>query len=65
MSEKCVLDRMARVVSEVQRINLWVESAATSHAARQRYGKFKAALQELIKQHKSLAKSYQFLRKEE
>ena len=65
MNEKCLLDRMAKVVSDIQRINLWIESAGTNHAARQRYAKFKAALQDLVQQHKSLARKYEFLGKEE
>jgi hypothetical protein len=65
MNEKCLLDRMAKVVSEIQRINLWIDGAATNYMARQRYKKFKATLQELVQQHKGLTKKYEFLGKEE
>lgn len=64
MNEKSLLDRMAKVVSEIQAINLWIDSARTNHLARQRYARFRAALQELVQAHKCLAKSYEFLRKE-
>jgi hypothetical protein len=65
MKEKQLLEQMAKVVAEIQAINLWIDSATTNHVARQRYAKFKAALQELVQQHKSLAKSYEFLGREE
>lgn len=65
MKEKQLLEQMAKVVSEIQRINLWIDSATTNHVARQRYQKFKAALQELVQAHKSLARSYEFLGRED
>jgi hypothetical protein len=62
MEEKNLLEEMARIVSEIQTINLWIEDARTNRIARIRYQKFKLRLKELVETHKSLIRAYESLR---
>lgn len=65
MKEKQLLEQMAKVVAEIQRINLWIDSATTNYIARLRYRKLKPALQELVETHKKLSRQYEALGKEQ
>ena len=54
MQEKTLLEEMAKIVSEIQTINLWIEDARTNRIARTRYQKYKPRLKDLIWRHKKL-----------
>ena len=62
--EKNLLEEMARIVSEIQTINLWIEDARTNWIARIRYQKSKLRLKELVETHKNLTSTYESLRQE-
>ena len=64
MVEKDLLENMARVVSEIQVIDTWIEDAKANRIARIRYQKFKPILQRLVGAHKELAQAYEALEKE-
>ena len=54
MQKKSLLEEMAKIVSEIQAINLWIEDARTNRIARIRYQKYKPRLKDLIWRHKKL-----------
>ena len=58
MIEKDLLDKMAKVKTKIQHLQLWVDDARTDRIARIRYGKVKDKLKELVAQHKSLMKEW-------
>jgi len=64
MKEKSLLEEMAKIVSEIQATNLWIEDARTNRIARIRYQKSKPRLKELVETHKTLMRAYDALRKE-
>ena len=61
---KQFLDGMARIISEIQAINLWIDDARTNRIARIRYQKSKSRLKELVEAHKPLMRTYEALIKE-
>lgn len=64
MKEKNLLEEMAKIVSEMQSINIWIDDARTNRIARIRYQNSKRRLKELVETHKSLMKAYEILIKE-
>ena len=64
MKEKNLLEQMAKIVSEIQTINIWIEDARTNRIARIRHQKFKPRLKELVETHKTLTRAYEELIKE-
>jgi hypothetical protein len=58
MKEKNLLEGMARIISEIQTINTWIDDARTNRIARIRYQKFKPRLRGLVEAHKKLTKEY-------
>ena len=62
--EKHLLEKMARAISEIQTINIWIDDARTNRIARIRYRKFKPRLKELVEAHKGLTDEYESLIKE-
>jgi hypothetical protein len=64
MKEKNLLEQMAKIVSEIQTINIWIDDARTNWIARIRYQKSKPRLKELVETHKGLTRAYEVLRKE-
>jgi len=63
--EKQFLNRMARIISEIQAINIWIDDARTNRIARIRYQKNKPRLKDLVDAYKESRKSYHALQKEE
>ena len=61
---KQFLDGMARIISEIQAINLWIDDARTNRIARIRYQKSKPRLKELVEAHRPLMRGYEALTKE-
>jgi len=59
-----LLEEMAKIISEIQPINIWIDDARTNRIARTRYQKFKPRLKELVETHKGLMRAYEALRKE-
>jgi hypothetical protein len=64
MKESNLLEEMAKIVSEIQTINIWIDDARTNRIARIRYQKSKPSLKELVVTHKTLTRAYKALRKE-
>ena len=64
MKEKNLLEEMAKIISEMQSINIWIDDARTNRIARIRYQKFNPRLKELVETHKGLMRAYEALRKE-
>jgi hypothetical protein len=64
MKEKKLLEEMAKIISEIQAINIWIDDARTNRIARIRYQKFKPRLRELVEAHKPLMRAYEALIKE-
>jgi len=64
MKESNLLEEMAKIVSEIQTINIWIEDARTNHIARIRYQKSKPSLKALVDSHKTLTRAYETLIKE-
>jgi len=64
MKEKNLLEEMAKIISEIQTINIWIDDARTNRIARIRYQKAKPRLKELVETHKTLTRAYKTLRKE-
>ena len=64
MKQSNVLGEMAKIVSEIQTINIWIDDARTNLIARIRYQKSKPRLKELVETHKTLMRAYDALRKE-
>ena len=54
LMEKQFLDGMAKIISEIQAINIWIDDARTNRIARIRYQKSKSRLKELVWKHKKL-----------
>ena len=54
MQKKNLLQETAKIVSEIQTINLWIEDARTNPIARIRYQEYKPRLEDLIWRHKKL-----------
>ncbi len=65
MKENNLLEQMAKIISEIQTINIWIDDARTNRIARIRYQKSKPRLKELVETHKGLTKEYEALIKEE
>ncbi len=64
MKENNLLEQMARIISEIQTINIWIDDARTNRIARIRYQKFKPQLKDLVEAHKKLTKEYEAPAKE-
>lgn len=64
MKENNPLEQMARIISEIQTINIWIDDARTNRIARIRYQKSKLILKDLVETHKGLTKEYEALIKE-
>ena len=64
LMEKQFLDGMAKIISEIQAINIWIDNARTNRIARIRYRKFKPRLKELVEAHRPLMRTYEALTKE-
>jgi archaellum component FlaC len=64
MKEKNLLEQMAKIVSEIQAINICIDDARTNRIARIRYQKFKSRLRRLVEAHKKLTKEYEAPAKE-
>jgi len=64
MKESNLLEEMAKIVSEIQTISIWIDDARTNWIARIRYQKSKPILKELVETHKTLMRAYETLRKE-
>ena len=64
LNKKHLLEEMAKIISEIQAINLWIDDARTNRIARIRYQKSKPRLKELVETHKPLMSAYEALRKE-
>ncbi len=64
MKESNLLEEMAKIISEMQSINIWIDDARTNRIARIRYQKCKPRLKELVETHKGLTKEYEALIKE-
>ena len=60
-----LLEEMARIISEMQAINIWIDDARTNRIARIRYQKLKPILQDLVEAHKKLTEEYKPLTKED
>lgn len=62
-----ILDLMARVKSDMQDIQLWVDDSTNSRVYKIRYAKLKDIWHELIEKHKALSKMediiWEFLQK--
>ena len=64
MKESNLLEEMAKIISEIQAINIWIDDARTNRIAGIRYQKSKPSLKELVETHKILMRTYETLRKE-
>jgi hypothetical protein len=64
MKEKELLEEMAKIISEIQAINIWIDDARTNRIAGIRYQKSKPRLKELVQAHKPLMRAYDALIKE-
>ena len=64
MKESNLLEQMAKIIAEIQAINIWIDDARTNRIARIRYQKSKPRLKELVEAHKPLMKAYEALTKE-
>jgi hypothetical protein len=64
MKESNLLKEMAKIISEMQSINIWIDDARTNRIARIRYQKSKPRLKELVEAHKPLMRAYEALIKE-
>jgi hypothetical protein len=64
MEEKELLGEMAKIISQMQSINIWIDDARTNRIARIRYQKSKPTLKELVEAHKPLMRAYEALIKE-
>lgn len=64
MKETILLEKMAKIISEIQAINIWIDYARTNRIARIRYQKSKPRLKELVEAHKPLMRAYEALIKE-
>lgn len=64
MKEKNLLEEMAKIISEMRSLNIWIDNARTNRIARIRYQKFKPRLRKLVEAHKELTKAYEALIKE-
>ena len=65
MKESILLEEMARIVSEMQSINIWIDDARTNRIARIRYQTSKPRLKDLVTAYKEPRRSYNALQKEE
>jgi hypothetical protein len=64
MKEKNLLEEMAKTISEIQTINIWIDDARTNRIARIRYQKSKTRLKDLVETHKGSMSAYSTFRKE-
>jgi len=64
MKENNLLEQMAKIISEIQTINIWIDDARTNRIARIRYQKSKPRLRRLVEAHKKLTKQYEAPAKE-
>jgi hypothetical protein len=65
MKENNLLHQMAKIISEIQAINIWIDDARTNRIARIRYQKSKPRLKDLVTAYKESRRSYDALQKEE
>jgi hypothetical protein len=65
MKESNLLEEMAKIISEIQTINIWIDDARTNRIARIRYQKSKPRLKDLVEAYKESRRSYDALQKEE
>ena len=65
MKESILLEQMAKIISEIQTINIWIDDARTNRIARIRYQKSKPRLKDLVDAYKERRRSYDVLQKEE
>ena len=65
MKENNLLEQMAKIISEIQTINIWIDDARTNRIARIRYQKSKPRLKDLVDAYKESRRSYDALQKEE
>jgi hypothetical protein len=65
MKENNLLEQMAKIISEIQTINIWIDDARTNRIARIRYQKSKPRLKDLVEAYKESRRSYDALQKEE
>ena len=64
MKENNLLERMAKIISEIQTINIWIDDARTNRIARIRYQKSRPRLKDLVEAYKESRRSYDVLQKE-
>jgi len=64
MKQEKLLEAMAKIISKMQSINIWIDDARINRIARIRYQKSKPRLRELIEAHKPLMRAYGALIKE-
>jgi hypothetical protein len=65
MKENNLLEQMAKIISEIQTINIWIDDARTNRIARIRHQKSKPRLRRLVEAHTKSKRSYDALQKEE
>jgi hypothetical protein len=65
MKESNLLEEMAKIISHMQTINIWIDDARTNRIARIRYQKSKPRLKDLVDTYKEPRRSYDTLQKEE
>jgi replicative DNA helicase len=61
MKENNLLEQMARIISEIQTINIWIDDARTNRIARIRYQKSKWRLKDLVEAYKTFRRAYDAL----
>ena len=64
MKESNLFEEMAKVISEIQAINIWIDDARTSRIARIRYQRSNPRLKGLVEAHKLSMRVYEALTKE-
>jgi hypothetical protein len=65
MKENNLLHQMAKIISEIQTLNIWIDDARINRTARIRYQKSKPRLKTLVEAYKESRRSYDALQKEE
>jgi hypothetical protein len=65
LMETHLLQEMAKVISEIQATNIWIDDARTNRIARIRYQKSKPRLKDLVNAYKESRRSCDALQKEE
>jgi hypothetical protein len=64
MKENNLLEQMAKIISEIQAINICIDDARTNRIARIRYQKSKTRLKDLVDAYTKSRRSYDALQKE-